>query len=221
MTTQPVTETQQTPPDGSQEPAKGAPSGVPQWIADALADKARQSEFLKFARSQFDEDFARHKAESERRENTWKGHATASDYWKKLDDTGRSHVGDGAANLEDAIENAVDKGVPRDLVEDHATAASVRSFTAKYLKANGGKPVPKDEPKDDTQARLAKIEAALAQGRTGNGVSEATRDFADMTKGGRGGGRENYRELLRSGKPMPSAEEIDRNTAAWLAQNAR
>ena len=223
MTTQQTPETQPGTGSGDAAGNAAAPSGAPQWIKDILADEARGKEFVQFARGTFDEDFARHKQESERRENAWKGHATNSDYWKKLDEEGRGHVGDAAANLEDAIATAIDRGVPAELLEDHTTAAGVRSFATKYMKANGSKAATAPKEQDDLETRVAAYVAkALGQSKQSERTEPSKAgDWGLELVGRRDSGRnprEAYKEVVRTGKAMPPPAEIDRMTSEWVSR---
>ena len=200
-----------TPGSGNTAEDKAAPASVPQWIKDILADEGKGKEFLRFTTSTYQEQFAKHKQESERRENTWKGHATSSDYWKKLDDAGREHVSDASANLEDAVATAVERGVPAELLEDHTTAAGVRGFAAKYLKANSTKPSVGPQGTDAIEALVAAKVAELLgkQSATEKRASEPNPWGLDLSGGKRSAPALAYKDILKSGKPMPSAAEID------------
>ena len=203
--------TEGTPGSGDAAGGDAAPGGAPQWIRDILVDEAKGKEFLQFTRATYNDDFAKHKLESERRENTWKGHATSSDYWKKLDDAGREHVSDASANLEDAVAIAVERGVPAELLEDHTTAAGVRGFAAKYLKANSGKPSVGPQGTDAIEALVAAKVAELLgkQPATEKRASEPNPWGLDLSGGKRSAPALAYKDILKSGKPMPSSAEID------------
>ena len=198
MTTQ--TTEQPKPGDGNAAPATAAPA-IPVWITETLADGTRQAEFLKFVRSTYDEDFAKHKEATGQRERSLAGKVAGASAWQKLDETQQTEWLEEIADRDRAVTQAVEQGVPQDLLEDRATAANVRAFSRKYLARHAqAKPAAKEGATDEIEARIAakvmeKLNAAKGEGATG----EQTGLFAE-------GGR----------VPRPLQVTKDNIDALWL-----
>lgn len=196
--------------------ASPAPAAVPEWLQPVLADEAKRKDLEGFSRSLYQKDFEEHKTASQRRENEWKGHATSSDYWKKLDEQGRAHVSDGANNLQDAIDVAVERGVPKELLDDKTTAAAVRSFRDKYLKANpqGKKETPAGNGNgDDFAARIDAYLKSLGIQAPGAAGAERT-DGVAAGSGARGVAinKDNIDDLYLQGKVADNVYRAFRQT---------
>lgn len=168
---------------GSQAQSSPAQDGMPQWIAEALKDGGRQAEFAKYVRATFvDADLAKHKEAAEARERSLQGKVSAAQAYQKLSEEERARVLDAQELFNDAVEIAVEKGVPKALLEDFTTARAVKSFAAKYLAANGAKAPTKDG--GDLESRIVERLKAELTGGGRKGPSDAVLPGA----GGRGGG---------------------------------
>ena len=69
-----------------------------------------------------------------------------------------------------------------------------------------------------TKARLATLEAENKELKAKAEAGSGKRPYIPSPAGG-GGGGPSWKELLKSGKPMPPAAEIDRMTADWLQRS--
>ena len=158
----PVEGTKQAAPASGNAPQATAAPGLPTWLSEAIGqDEGRRTDFVKAARSTFDEDFAKHKEASAKRERELTGRVSASDWWKGLDEEARERSLDAASLREDAIDTYADR-VPKKLLEKFGTAKGVREFARDFIDANGAPKAPEKAGEgDDMETRIAARVAAM------------------------------------------------------------
>ena len=125
----------------------------------------------------------------------------------ELDDDQKAALIDHEAVREEILETLAAKGVPRKLLERGLTLKDVREIGTDYLES-----LPEKANDDAVTAAATKVAAQV------RGTGPSSERVASHPVGASAGpGKENYAELLKSGKPMPSAAEIDRMTAKYVS----